>query len=220
MTITLTTGSTISVAKDYAATPLAFTAASNAINCALTVTGSTIVAGNYIEVSSGWGLLDKRIVRAGSGTTATSIVLEGIDTRDTVKFPVGGGANSNSSVRKIETWTEITQVKSISASGGEQQYADITSMTDVVARQMPTIRGAVNMTIDVYDDPSLGWYGDVAIADEARKPYGLLMAFPNGSKLVANAYWGLMKVPTMAQNEALMSQISLSYAAEPVRYKS
>jgi hypothetical protein len=46
----------------------------------------------------------------------------------------------------------------------------------------------------------------------------MLLAFPNGSKTVANAYWSLMRVPTMAQNEALMTQISLSYAAEPVRY--
>ena len=66
MAITLTTGSTLSVAKTYAAS-LNFTAATNASPCALTVSGSTIVAGDYVEVSSGWGLLDKRLVRAGAG---------------------------------------------------------------------------------------------------------------------------------------------------------
>ena len=76
------------------------------------------------------------------------------------------------------------------------------------------------MTIDVFDDPTLAWYADVTVADEARAPYGLLMTFPNGSKLAANAYWSLLKVPTMATNEALMTQISLSYAAEPLRYST
>ena len=214
MAITLTTGSTLSVAKTYAAS-LNFTAASNAANCVLTVSGSTIVAGDYVEVNSGWGLLDKRLVRAGAGTSATSIVLEGIDTTDTTKYPAGAGIGS---VRKVSTWTQITQVRSISASGGQQQYADVTSIVDVVTRQIPTVRGAVEMTVDVFDDPSLAWYADVMKADDARAPYGMILAFPNGSKTVANAYWSLMRVPTMAQNEALMTQISLSYAAEPVRY--
>ena len=218
MAITLTTGSTLSVAKTYAA-PLNFTAITNANNCALTVVGSTIVAGDYVEVSSGWGLLDKRVVRAGAGSSATSLILEGIDTSDTNKYPGGTSAGAGS-VRKIVTWAQISQVRSISASGGQQQYADVTSIVDVVTRQIPTVRGAVEMTVDVFDDPSLPWYSDVIKADEARAPYGMLLAFPNGSKTVANAYWSLMRVPTMAQNEALMTQISLSYAAEPVRYAS
>lgn len=214
MAITLSTGVTLSVAKTYDSA-LNFSAASNAAECTLTVTGSTIVAGDYVEVTSGWDLLDKRIVRAKAGTSATAIILESVNTTSTSRYPVGAGVGS---VRKVSAWTQITQVKGLSASGGEQQFADITSITDTVAKQMPTIRSAMSMTVDVFDDPALTWYADVTIADEARSPYGLLMAFPNGSKLVANAYWSLMDVPSVAQNEALMTQITLTYAAEPQRY--
>ena len=115
---------------------------------------------------------------------------------------------------------QLSQVKGVSASGGAQQFADITSITDTVKRQIPTIKDAVAMTIDVYDDPTLSWYADVSTADDARTPYALKMDFSNGSKLVANAYWSILDVPTMAQNEALMTQISLSYAAEPIRYST
>jgi hypothetical protein len=217
MAITLSTGSTISVAKSYSAS-ITTTAATNAAACQLTTSSAhSFVSGDYIEVMSGWGLLDQRVVRCGAGTTGSTIVLEGINTTDTVKYPTGAGIGS---VRKVTAWSQISQVKSMSASGGEQQFADITSITDTVARQMPTLRGAVSMTVDAFDDPSLAWYADVVTADESRTPYGLIMAFPNGSKLVANAYWSLLRVPTMAQNEALMTQISLSYAAEPVRYAS
>lgn len=217
MAITLSTGTSLSVAKTYAAS-VNFTAATNAAQCQLTTAAAhTLAVGDYIEVLSGWGLLDQRVVRCGTGTTGSTIVLEGINTTDTTKYPSGAGIGS---FRKITAWTQLSQVKSLSASGGEQQFADITSIVDVVTRQMPTIRGAVNMTVDCFDDPSLAWYADVTVADEARKPYGLLMAFPNGSKLVANAYWSLLRVPTMAQNEALMTQITLSYAAEPVRYSA
>lgn len=216
MAITLSTGANLSVAKTFAA-PLAFSAASNASDASLTVVGSTIAAGDYVEVSSGWGMLDKRVVRAKAGTSATALILEGVDTSDATKYPAGTGAGS---VRKILAWSQLSQVKGISASGGSQNFADITALSDTVQRQVPTTRGAISMTADVFDDPTLAWYADVNAADVARTPFGLLMAFPNGSKLVANAYWSLMRVPTMATNEALMTQITMSYAAEPMRYAS
>jgi len=215
MAITLSTGVTLSVAKTYAAS-VNVTVASNAVNATLTTASAhTLVVGDYVEVKSGWGLMDLRVVRCMAGTTGSTVVLEGVNTTDVAKYPAGAGMGS---IRKISVWSQISQVKSLSASGGEQQFADVTAITDTVARQMPTIRGAVNMTVDCFDDPTLAWYSDVVVADEARAPYGLLMNFPNGSKLVANSYWSLMRVPTMAQNEALMTQITLSYAAEPVRY--
>lgn len=218
MAITLSTGVTLDVAKTYASA-LAFTAATNSSEVTLTTSGSTLVAGDYVEVNvSSWGLLDKRLARVKTGSTATSVILEGINTADSNKYP--GASTTSGTLRKVTTWSQITQVKGLSAQGGEQQFTDITSITDVVARQMPTIRGAVSMTVDVFDDPSLSWYADVNTADEARIPYGLKLNFPNGSKLVANAYWSLMKIPTMATNEALQTQISLAYAAEPVRYAS
>lgn len=220
MAITLSTGATIAIAKTYlpalSSAATATTALSNASECVVTATHS-LVAGDYVVMASGWGLLDQRVARVKSVSTTVSFVLEGVDTSDTNKYPATTGVGT---FRKINTWSTLSQVKGISASGGAQQFADITSITDTVIRQIPTVKDAVNMTVDVFDDPTLTWYADVIAADTARSPYALLMTFPNGSKLVANAYWSVMKVPTMETNQALMTQISLSYAAEPVRYSS
>lgn len=217
MAITLSTGATVSVAKTYA-NAINITAITNASNAvATTASAHSISVGDYVEISSGWGLLDKRVVRAATGTTGSTLVLEGVDTTDTTKYPVGTGTGS---VRRITVWSQLSQIKDVQASGGSQNFADVTTISDVVQRQVPTTRAAVTMTMNVFDDPTLAWYADVTAADTARTPYGLLMGFPNGSKLVANAYWSLMKVPTMANNAALESQISLSYAAEPIRYSS
>lgn len=220
MPITLSTGATIAIAKAYlpalGSAATATTALSNASECVVTATHS-LVAGDYVVMASGWGLLDQRVARVKSVSTTVSFVLEGVDTSDTNKYPATTGVGT---FRKINTWSTLSQVKGISASGGAQQFADITSISDTVIRQIPTVKDAVNMTVDVFDDPALTWYADVIAADTARSPYALLMTFPNGSKLVANAYWSVMKVPTMETNQALMTQISLSYAAEPVRYSS
>ena len=88
----------------------------------------------------------------------------------------------------------------------------------MVSRQVPTTRGAVNVTLEVYDDPTQAYFPDVIAADESRTPYGLYMIFANGSKTLANAYWSISRVPNIATNEAMTASISLSFAAEPVRY--
>ena len=210
MAITLSTGVQIQVAKTYAA-PVAFTNISNASEAVITV-ANTLANGDFVEITSAWGLLDKRIYRVKTAA-AGSFVLEGANTSGP-KF-TGSGAGS---FRKITAWTEITQVKSISTSGGEQQFADVTAINDVVSRQIPTTRGAVNVTLEVYDDPSQPYFADVIAADDSRTPYGLYMVFANGSKTLANAYWSISRVPNIATNEAMTASISLSFAAEPVRY--
>jgi Phage tail tube protein, TTP len=221
MAITLSTGATVSVAKTYSpalgVAGVSNTALTNANPCVVSSAAHTLTAGDYVVMSSGWGLLDQRVCRVLSVVAATSFTLEGVDTTDTAKYPIGTGTGTH---REITVWSQLSQVKGVSASGGAQQFADITSITDTVIRQIPTVKDAVNMTIDVFDDPTLAWYTDVVAADTARAPYGLLMTFPNGSKLVANSYWSIMKVPTMETNQALMTQISLSYAAEPLRYST
>lgn len=224
MAITLSTGATIAVAKTYVpaytASGTTITQITNAFPAVASAT-NTLAAGDYVQISSAWGLLDQRVVRvaASPAPTGSTFALEGIDTTDTIKYS-GGATGGAGSFKKITAWSTLSQVKGVAASGGAQQFADITAISDTVKRQIPTIKDAVTMTIDVYDDPTLAWYADVTAADTARSPYGLLMSFPNGSKLAANSYWSILKVPTMATNEALMTQISLSYAAEPVRYST
>ena len=221
MAITLSTGALIKIAKTYVpaynvpGTPI--TQITNA-NPAVASATNSLSNGDYVLISSGWGLLDQRIVRVAS-VSGSTFALEGIDTSDTSKYS-GGPTAGAGTFKKVTAWTTLSQVKGVSASGGAQQFADITAITDTVKRQIPTVKDAVSMVIDVYDDPTLPWYADVMVADTARSPYALRMTFPNGSELVANAYWSIMKVPTMATNEALMTKIDLSYAAEPMRYST
>ncbi len=214
MSITISTGAIIAIAKTYGAS-VTMSALSNASQAVATLAGGHGVSvGDYLEVTSGWGLLDKRIVRVDAVST-NDITFEDIDTSNTTKYPSGSGIGS---IRRITAWTNLSQIKNISTSGGDLQFADVTAIDDVVSKQIPTVRSAVSMTIDAYDDPTLTWYADVKTATDARIPYGMRMTTPNGAKTVANTYWSMSPVPTVATNDAVMTSISLSYAAEPVRY--
>lgn len=216
MAITLATGSVISVAKTYGSSST-MSAITNATEAVATLgAGHGVVVGDYLEITSGWGKLDKRVVRAKTVAT-NDVTLEGINTSSTTTFPSGSGIGS---IRRITAWDNLSQIKDISSSGGDQQFADITAIDDLVERKVPTIRSAVTMNMTVFDDPTLAWYATVTAASDTSTPAALRISLANGSKLVANAYWSLQKVPTITKNEALGTTISLAYAADPVRYST
>ena len=218
--ITISTGTNISIAKTYGPS-VSMTSITNSVDAvtpavATLAAGHLVVVGDFVEITSGWDLLNNRIARV-SAVATNNITLEGVVTFGTTKYPAGTGAGS---IRRIIAWSQLSQLKDMSASGGEQQFADITSISDRTTKQAPTVRSATTTSITVFDDPTLAWYADVTAASESSTPYGLLMVFPNNSRLVANSYWGLQKVPAVGTNAALTSSISLSYVADPIRYSN
>lgn len=215
----LSNKSVISIAASYGAAK-AFSAASNAAECELSFAADpSLAAGDIVEVTSGWGRLDGRVVRVKSvsGAGPYLAVLESVDTTDTDFFPVGTGTGS---VREVASWANIPQIKDVSSGGGDQQYADVSDLDSDTERKAPTIRSAVTMDITVYDDPTLSYYATATAASDASAPTALKIKTPNGAYLYANAYWSVQKVPNMAKNEALTCKLSMSYAADPIRYAS
>ena len=214
MAITLATGTQVAIASTYGVSKN-MTALTNAANAVATLEAAHgVIVGDFIEVTSGWDLLNGRIARV-SAVATNDVTLEGIDTSSTSRYPAGTGTGT---VRRITAWTTISQITAgISVSGGDQQFASITTLTDKTEKQIPTTRSPVQVTLPVYDDPSLGWYSTVRTASESATAAAVRMIFPNSSRLVANAYWSLQQVPTI-EDSTLRSSVSVSFLADPTRY--
>ena len=214
MAFTLSTGTAVAVAKTYG-TSVAMSAITNATEAVATLAAAHgVVAGDYLELTSGWGRLNGRIVRAKTVST-NDVTLEAINTTNTTLYPAGGGTGS---IRRITAWDDIAQIKELSLSGGDQQFADITTLADTVSKQIPTIRNAQALSIQAYDDPSLAYYATVVAYADTSSQAAVRLAFPNGSKIVANGYWSVKKVPEVARNEALVTTLDMSIVSEPTRY--
>lgn len=214
MAITLAVGTQIAIASTYG-TATNMTAITNAAEAVATLAAAHgVIVGDYLEVNSGWDLLNGRVVRAKAVAT-NDVTFELIDTANTSRYPVGTGTGT---IRRITAWTTLSQITAgISVSGGDQQFADITSLTDRTQKQIPTTRNPVQVTLPVYDDPSLGWYSAVRTASETASVAAVRMTFPNLSKLVAGAYWSLQQVPTI-EDSTLRATVNLSFVADPTRY--
>lgn len=214
MSITLATGTVCAIASTYGAAK-SMSAITNAAEAVATFEGGHgIIVGDYFEVTSGWDRLTGRIVRAKVVAT-NDVTLEGINTTSTTNYPAGTGTGT---VREVTAWTNLSQITSgISVSGGDINFSDVTTLTDTVQKQIPTTRSPVSVTLPLFDDPALAWYATVQAASESATATGLKMSFPNGSKLVANAYWSLQEVPTI-EDSTLRGKIDIAFSAPPVRY--
>lgn len=211
---TLATGTAAAIASAYG-TGFTITAITNANPAVATLSASHgIIVGDVFEISSGWDLLDKRLVRA-SAVATNDVTLEGINTLDTSRYPVGTGAGTG---REVTAWTNISQIKGMDTSGGDLSYASITTWADRVAKQVPTIRSAKELNFVVYDDPTQAWYAVAAAATDAISVVGLRFVFSNGSKLYANGYYNLDTIPDVTTNEALTAKLGFSAVAAPIRY--
>jgi hypothetical protein len=108
------TGSTFKIASAFAA-PRTTTAVSNAAEAVVTSAAHGYSVGDYVEITSAWGRLNKRVFLVKAVTT-DSFTLQKGDTTNTNFFPAGTGVGS---VRKVTAWTQITKVLSTSVSGGD-----------------------------------------------------------------------------------------------------
>lgn len=210
----LPAGGSLAIASTYG-TAKTMSAISNASAAVATLEASHgVTVGDYVEIRSGWELLDYRIARV-SAVATNDVTLEGINTASTTKYPAGEGAGT---VRVISAFTTISQVASLTPAGGEQQYADASGVFGRSDKQIPSTRSAVTMEISVHDDPSLAFYAVVQAAEDAGTPVGLRVLSSDASRVLHNGYVTMGKTPSMTRGETDKISISFAAVAEPTRY--
>lgn len=141
---------------------LTVSTASNATECVLGMASTSGLAnGDYVEVTSSWGRLNKRVARVKSLVANTSITLEGIDTSSTSLYAAGAGATS-ASVRKVTTTQEITQVTAVASSGGGTKDVNYSYMDTDVDYKINNGFEATSYTLTL-DADSIGTAGYTAM---------------------------------------------------------
>lgn len=114
--------------------------------------------GDIVEMTSGWGRLNRRVFRIKSVATDT-FALEGADTTNTTFFPVGTGVGS---VRKITTFTQITNVMNPQSTGGEPKTIAYKFVESDVEYSINDGFSATSYTLEL-DADSIGSAGYTAL---------------------------------------------------------
>lgn len=151
------TGTTFFIASAYGSSKTT-TIASNASEAVITSAAHGFSNGDIVEITSGWGRLNKRHWRLKSVTTDT-FVLEGADTTNTTFFPSGSGIGS---VRKVTTFTQMTTVMNPNSSGGDPKTANYKFVESDVEYSINDGFAATNYTLE-FDADSIGSAGYTAL---------------------------------------------------------
>lgn len=151
------TGTTFYVASAYASSQTT-TAVSNASEAVVTCAAHGYANGDIVEVTSGWGRLNRRVFRVKSVATNT-FVLEGADTSNTNFFPAGTGTGS---VRKVSTFQQITGVMNPQSSGGDPKTVNYKFIESDVEYSINDGFAATNYTMEI-DADQIGSAGYTAL---------------------------------------------------------
>lgn len=217
MTVSVAVGASVHFASALG-TGLAMTAISNASTAVATVgTGHGIAGGDYVVITdSGWSLLNGRAARV-VGTDGTSVTLEGIDTSSTAVYPAGQGTGT---LKEVSTWTQITQLAGVDSSGGDQNFADASTLEDTDDKQIPTSRSPVAYTFTVHDDPTLSWYSTLRAVADAGTAMPMRLSKPGGGKYLVNGYWAFGENPALSRTETTKVRVTFTASSRPVNYSS
>lgn len=206
-------GTIASVATAFA-NSLSFTAASNASECVLSVTGATLSAGDFVEVSASWGKINNRIYRL-KAATATALTLEGCDTSDGTLFPVGG----TGSVRKVNTWLPLSQQLSINATGGDAKQVNYTYVETGEEQNVFDGFGSTTYTIEL-DADSVGSAAYVALKaiTDKQSVTALRLAAPSGSVVLLSCTAALNETPSTAMGAISSNKVTFFGRGRVNRY--
>lgn len=188
------TGSTFFIASTFAASKNT-TIVTNASEAVVTVTTHGYTNGDIVEITSGWGRLNRRNFRIKSVTTDT-FVLEGADTSSTSFYPVGTGLGS---VRKITAFTQITTTMNPQSTGGDPKTVTYKYVESDVEYSINDGFTATSYTLEL-DADSIGSAGYTALKTltEVQTDTSLKIVTRNGALIFQPC--------TVALNEAIRMQ--------------
>ena len=212
MAVALPNGITLAIATAYAAA-LTVTAASNASETVLTVV-NTLVVGDYVEFVSGWSRASNRVFRVKS-PTGTNLVLEDLDTTSTSQYPASSGVGT---IRKINTWTQISQISGLTSSGGEPQYTTFSFLEQDFDTQIPTTTSAQTLALEIADDATLPGYLALRTVALSRAQTALRATLPQGGFILYNGIWALDETPSLTKGNLMTVKAGCALQGRPVRY--
>ena len=185
------TGTLFFIASAYA-TPKTVTIVSNATEAVVTSAAHGYANGDVVEITSGWGRINRRVYEIGAVTTDT-FKLVAQDTTNLTFFPVGLGVGT---VRKITAFQQITSITSAASSGGDAKPVEFKYLESDVAYTINDGFSATSYNLEMDADAfSTAGYAALKSLTEVQTDTCLKMTTRNGARVYQPC--------TVALNEAI-----------------
>ena len=206
--------SNVAVAMQSAvATAITITAISKAAEGVVTAT-NTFVAGDFVILSvQGMRQVDDRVFRVKT-PTGTNFVLEGEDTTLFDTFTSG-------TLQKVTLGTSVTTATSLSASGGDFDFIDTTTIHQNVRSQVPGLPSAASYGFDNIWDISDSGLKAMKSASDAQAKRAFMFTFGAGGQIMLfNGYVGASLLPGGSAQQLVTTKTTITMNGTPTYYAS
>jgi hypothetical protein len=190
------TGTLFSIATTFGSA-ITVTAVSNAVDAVCTATAHGLTTGDVVEVTSGWGRLNKRIFEIQTVDT-NSFKLMRADTSSTAHYPPGSGLGS---VREVTAWAQLSKVMNPATSGGEPKTVTYKFLESDVEFSINDGFTATSMTLEFDDDDTTAGYTALRTATDRQTDTALKMLMRSGSRTYLPCTVALNDVPQLQDGQ-------------------
>jgi hypothetical protein len=216
MTVTVSKWSNVQVAMQSAlGTEVQITAVTKA-NPAVATVGSPsggYNAADYVLISAtGMYQIDGRVFRVAS-PTASTFAFEGEDSTLYDTFSAG-------TAKLITFGTTLATATGLTASGGDFDFLDITTIHDNIRKQIPGLAAPATYTFENLWDPSDSALAALKLASDNQAQRCIRFTFAGGQKVVFNGYVGATLLPTGNAQEVVKTPVAVTMFGRPTVYSS
>lgn len=180
----------------------------------VTATAHGLANGDYVYLSvQGMHQLDGRVCRIANVATNT-FELEGIDTSSFDTF-------SSGTAQAITFGTTITTATNMSASGGDFDFIDVTTIHDNVKKQIPGVANPLSYTFDNFWDITDAGQVAMKSASDAQAIRAFKLTFGTGGPIVVFAgYVGFTGAPTGSAQDKVVAPATITAFGRLSNYSS
>lgn len=196
------------------ATAKTVSAVTNANPAVATSTSHGLTTGDEVLFTSGWEDATDTVFKV-EVVDANSFKILGLDSTNTNFFPVGGGTGT---VQKITNWTAIPQVLSISASGGDARFTDVTPLAKRNAIKIPTGFNATSITLSLAHDASNANYQTMVGISRALSKVAFKQVISGGSVTYGYGYLSVSEFPKLNNNQVNAVDAAMTVLGRSISY--
>lgn len=179
----------------------------------VTSTAHGLLDGDYVVLTvEGMHQLNGRVFRVDNKTNDT-IELEGEDTTLFETFTSG-------TMKKITFGTAMTTATGLSASGGDFDFIDTTTIHSNTRTQVPNIAAPATYTFENLWDISDAALVALKAASDNQAQRAVRFTFAGGQKVLFNGYIGATLLPTGNALDKVTTSVVVTMHGRPTMYAS
>lgn len=170
--------------------------------------------GAYVRINAtGMSQVDGRVFRVDNGASGSpdTFELEGCDSTLFDDFSAG-------TFEVITYGTSMTTATGLSASGGDFDFIDVTTIHDNIRKQVPGVASPAVYTFESLWDVADGALQAFKTASDNQTLRAVRFTFANGQKVVFNGYIGASLLPVGNAQDKVTTSVVVTMFGRPTIY--